>query len=337
MLNIALIGCGRIGAMHAKLIANHDQCSLAAVHDPVEVARDKLADKYGATACQSAEEIFADPAIDAVFIASATPTHADLIVAAAKAGKAIFCEKPVDLDIERALQCRKDIAGCNVPIQLGFNRRFDPGNAALKAAVSSGEIGNMVQILITSRDPAPPPDEYVANCGGMLRDMTIHDFDLARYFLGDDEPVDVCVRAGALIDPGVADRFGDMDCAMIMMQSASGRQISINNSRQAPYGYDQRVEILGDKGMVQNTNHVEHGLMRHNAQGTSMAMHYKNFFIERYEQAFYRQLDGFVDAVVNGKSVQVGLDDGIKALILAETAYEALQKNSTAHVRVGTH
>lgn len=330
MLKIGLIGCGRIGAMHAGLIARHDKSRLAAVYDPVEAARDTLAARYGAEAAGSSDEIMADPAIDAVFIASATPTHADLIVSAARAGKAVFCEKPIDLDISRALACRKDVEGCDVPIQIGFNRRFDPGNAALRAAMTAGDVGNPMQILITSRDPAPPSSEYVAGCGGMLRDMTIHDFDLARFLLGDDEPTEIYARAGALIDPSVAVRFDDVDCAMIVMVSASGRQVFINNSRQAPYGYDQRVEVLGDKGMLQNTNHTEHGLARFARDGTAMAMPYKHFFIERYRHAFDGQLDSFLDAVAGGKPTQVSLDDGIKALMLAEAAYESLQKNRTA-------
>lgn len=332
MLNIALIGCGRIGAMHAGLIAAHDLSRLAAVYDPVDAARDGLAARHGAAAVASADEIMADSAIDAVFIASATPTHADLIVRAAKAGKAVFCEKPIDLDIARALECREAVRRCDVPIQIGFNRRFDPGNAALRAAMAAGDVGNPMQILITSRDPAPPSADYVAACGGMLRDMTIHDFDLARFLLGDDEPTEIYARAGALIDPSVAGRFGDVDCAMIVMRSASGRQVFINNSRQAPYGYDQRVEVLGDKGMLQNTNHTEHGLTRFGSEGTAMAMPYKHFFIERYRRAFDGQLDSFLDAVASGRPPQVSLDDGIKALMLAEAAYESLEKHRTALV-----
>ncbi|MSU91277.1 inositol 2-dehydrogenase [Rhodobacteraceae bacterium 2CG4] len=332
MLNIALIGCGRIGRMHGALVHAHRDARLAVVHDPVAAAAQALAAETGATVADSAGAVFADPGVDAVIVASVTATHADYIEQAVAAGKPVLCEKPIDLDIRRVEACRTAIAGTDVPVQIGFNRRFDPGHQALRAAVAAGEVGRLVQLLVTSRDPEPPSDEYLLGAGGMIRDMTIHDFDLARYVLGGDEVVEVFAHAGALIDPERGARLDEVDCAMILMRTASGAQVLINNARQAPYGYDQRLEAVGPQGMLQSTNRTPHGLTRFTADATAAGAGYEPFFIERYAQAFRAQLDSFLQTARTGGDAEVGFEDGRRALLLAEAAYASLQQGRAVAV-----
>ena len=332
MLKIALLGCGRIGRMHADLIDRHPQASLAAVYDSVTAVAQSLADKTRARVATTPEDVFGDDEIDAVVVASVTSTHADFIEQAVAAGKPILCEKPIDLDIQRVRACRANIAGSSVPVQIGFNRRFDPGHAGMKATIDAGKIGKLVQVLITSRDPEPPSDEYLTGAGGMLRDMTIHDFDLARFLLGDDDVVEVFAYAAPLIDPARGERLNEVDCAMILMKTASGRQVCINNARQAPYGYDQRLEAHGDQGMVQSCNRAAHGVQTFTAEGTGQGALFQPFFIERYAEAFVHQLDAFVAAVQNGTPPLAGFDDGLKALLLAEAAYASLKQGQPVKV-----
>src|SRR5690606_36114646 len=230
MLGIAVLGCGRIGRVHAANIAAHPRARLTAVYDVSGDAAAEVAAIEGVPVAASAEEIFASPETQAVLVATATETHADYIEAAVAAGKPILCEKPIDLSLERVERCAAAIAGTTVPVQLGFNRRFDPGHRAARDAVARGDIGELHQVIITSRDPGMPPRAYYEMAGGLLRDMTIHDFDLARYMLG-EEPVEVFAVAGRLIDPALMDELDDHDTAMVVMRTASGRQCHINNSR----------------------------------------------------------------------------------------------------------
>lgn len=332
MLNIALLGCGRIGRMHADLIERHEKSRLAAVYDPVAGAAEAIAGKTQAWVAETPADIFDSNEIEAVVVASVTSTHADFIEQAVKAGKPVLCEKPIDLDIKRVWACRAAIADSKVPVQIGFNRRFDPGHAAVRTAIDAGEIGKLVQILITSRDPEPPSDEYLTGAGGMMRDMTIHDFDLARFLLGKDEPVEVFAHAAPLIDPPRGERLHEVDCAMIVMRSMQGRQVFINNARQAPYGYDQRLEVHGDQGMLQSTNRTPHGLQKFTANGTSLGQPFEPFFIERYTQAFESQLNSFIKTVIDKSPPQVSFDDGMRALLLAEAAYASLKKGCAVAV-----
>lgn len=332
MLNIALIGCGRIGRMHADLVHANPRCRLATVHDAVADAAAAVAERTGARVAEEVDALFADAGIDGIMVASVTSTHADFIERSVAAGKPVFCEKPIDLDMARVRACRAVIADSGVPVQIGFNRRFDPGHRGLRDAVAAGEIGDLYQLLITSRDPAPPTFGYVSTAGGFFRDMTIHDFDIARFVLGADEPVEVFAYADALIEPSIAPDLGEIDCAMVLMRTGSGRQVLINNSRQAPYGYDQRMEALGDKGMVQSTNRTPHGLTRFSATGTAAGQPYEAFFIERYRDAFTGQLDGFLDVIEHGTPPVATFDDGMRALMLAEAAYVALKSGSAAAV-----
>ena len=261
MLRIAVLGCGRIGQMHAANVKRHPRAQLAAVYDVNRQAAEQVAAAQGVRAAASAEEIFSSGDIDAVLIATATPTHADYIEMAVAAGKAALCEKPIDLNLARVNACAAKIKGTKVPIQLGFNRRYDPGHSAARAAVLAGEIGDLHQVIITSRDPALPPRAYLEAAGGLFRDMTIHDFDLARFMLG-EEPTEVFALANALIDPALGAELNEVDSAMFVLRTASGKQCHINNSRTAVYGYDQRVELMGTAGMIISDNRKPHEVRR---------------------------------------------------------------------------
>ena len=331
MVRIAVLGCGRIGQMHAANIARHPRASLAMVYDIDGAAAEAVAEREGARAMASAEKVLASPDADAVLIASATPTHADYIEKAVEAGKPALCEKPIDLTLARVEACRSRIAGSSVPVQIGFNRRFDPGHRAARNAVLAGDIGDLHQVIITSRDPELPPRGYLEDAGGLLRDMTIHDFDLARYMLG-EEPVEVFAVAGALIDPVLGAELDEVDSAMIVMRTASGMQCHINNSRTAVYGYDQRIELMGTEGMVQSGNRKPHEMRRYSAKSIEGAEPYLFFFIERYTEAFMAEIDAFVDAVETGGQPEVSFEDGRRALILAEAAYKSLSEKRLVQV-----
>ena len=331
MLRIAVLGCGRIGRMHAANVARHPRTSLPMVYDVHAPSAAATAEREGARVAGSAEEVLASPAVDAVLIASATPTHADYIEMAVEAGKAVFCEKPVDLDLARVEACKARIAGSSVPIQIGFNRRFDPGHRAARRAVAAGDVGELHQVVITSRDPSLPPRAYLETSGGLFRDMTIHDFDPTRFMLG-EEPVEVFALAGALIDPALGAELNDVDSAMCILRTASGKQCHINNSRAAVYGYDQRVELMGSAGMVVSGNRKQHEMRRYCAKSVEGAEPYPHFFIERYGEAFMAGLDAFVDAVEKGEPPEVGFEDGRRALILAEAACKSLHERRLVRV-----
>ena len=331
MTRIAVLGCGRIGRMHAANIAEHPRAALAAVYDLHQPSAETVAAAHGCTQAAGPEEIFAAANVDAVLVATATETHADYIEMAVAAGKPVLCEKPIDLSLDRVNRCADAIQGSEVPVQLGFNRRFDPGHRAARDAMRAGEIGALHQVIITSRDPSLPPRSYLEAAGGLLRDMTIHDFDLARFML-DDEPVEVFAVADALIDPQLGAELDEIDTAMIVMRTASGKQCHINNSRTAVYGYDQRIELLGANGMVQSGNRKPHEMRRFSGQATEVAEPFLHFFIERYREAFMAEISAFVDAVEQRSEPEVGFEDGRKALILAEAAYRSLAEGRMVRV-----
>ncbi len=331
MLRIAVLGCGRIGQMHAANVARHPRACLATVYDVHQPSADRVAQEQGVTAAASAEDVFASDQIDAVLIATATPTHADYIEMAVAAGKAVLCEKPIDLNLARVEACAAMIAGCTVPIQLGFNRRYDPGHAAARAAMVAGDIGDLHQVIITSRDPAIPPRAYLEAAGGLFRDMTIHDFDLARFMLG-EEPTEVFAIGGALIDSALGAELNEIDSAMIVLRTASGKQCHINNSRTAVYGYDQRVELMGSTGMILSDNRKPHEMRRYSAKTVEASEPYQFFFLERYLEAFMAEIDGFVDCVEQGASPLASFEDGRRALILAEAAYLSMREGRMVKV-----
>lgn len=331
MTRIAVLGCGRIGAMHAANIAAHPRASLAGVYDIHRPAAEAVAAKTGARLFVSAEEILASPEVDAVLIATATDTHADLLEAAVAAGKPVLCEKPIDLSLDRVNLCAKRIAGSAVPIQLGFVRRFDPGHRAVRQAVARGEVGALHQVAVTSRDPGLAPEGYLRVSGGIFRDMTIHDFDMARFILG--EEVETVFATGArLVDPGLMATLGDYDTVTVVLTTASGKQAVITNSRRATYGYDQRVEAFGDLGMAISENRRPHAMTLHRAEFTDRAEPLLNFFIERYREGFDAEIDAFVSAIEQGVAPEVGFEDGRQALILAEAALKSVTEGRVVQV-----
>lgn len=327
MIRFALLGCGRIGAMHAETIAAHTKAELACAFDVHGPAATAVAGRHGCRVAGSIEDALADPAVDAVLIASSTDTHVALITAAAKAGKAVLCEKPIDLDIAKVDECWREIEAMRPIIQIGFNRRFDPSFAALKREADAGAIGEVRQVIITSRDPDVPPIGYMKVAGGLLRDMTTHDFDLARFLLP-EEPVRVSAMASALISADVK-ALDDHDTAMILLATASGKQACITNYRKAVYGYDQRIEVVGETGMLKAENRRATSIERWTVQHTEAKDPILDFFIERYREAYTAELDAFIQAVATGSPVPVGFEDGRKALLLANAAYESIRTGRT--------
>ncbi len=320
MLRFALFGAGRIGAMHAANIAANRRARLETVYDVHRPSAEKVAAAHGADVAPDVGAALA--AADAVMIASSTDTHVDLITAAAKAGKPILCEKPIDLDMRRVEQCRREIAGLSVPIQIGFNRRYDPSHRALREAVRAGEIGPVELLVITSRDPALASMAYMRSSGGIFRDMMIHDFDLARFILGED-PAEVFATGSVMVEPALAE-LHDVDTAMVVLKAPSGALVHINNSRRAVYGYDQRIEAFGPRGMLQSENRRATTLRRYTAERTDAKEPLLNFFIERYAQAYRDELDEFIDVVEHKGQPSVGFEDGRRALVIADAAFESL-------------
>ncbi|WP_282119509.1 inositol 2-dehydrogenase [Ruegeria atlantica] len=316
MLKIGLLGAGRIGRVHAEAISAHPKTELAAISDAVNDAAVGLAAEYGARV-QSSDEIIGDSTIDAVLIATPTDTHSDLIEAATQAGKAVLCEKPVDLDLERAKICQKAAGATGQPVMLGFNRRFDPNFQALKAAYDAGEVGKAELLSITSFDPAPPPVSYVKVSGGLFRDMMIHDFDMANYLTG-QIPVTISAVGTSVVDPEIG-QAGDVDTAVVTMAYADGSLAVIKNSRRAAYGYDQRVELLGSRGLLQAHNVLENSIVKSTADGVTGAKP-TYFFLERYMAAYRAEWDAFTCAIQSGSDVPITLEDGVAALAMAEAA-----------------
>ena len=317
MHDVAVIGAGRIGAIHARNLAAMAGVRLVGIADPDKAAAERLA-----RACNTdVIPLEAAFAAGAVVIASPTPTHADFVERAAAAGAAAFCEKPVDLAVARVRACLAAAGKAGIPLMVGFNRRFDPSFAALKAAIVAGRIGRLELLAITSRDPAPPPAAYVATSGGLFRDMTIHDFDMARFLLG-EEPVAVHAAASALIPEIRA--AGDIDTAVITLRTASGAIATISNSRRAVYGYDQRIEAHGSAGLIAAANHHATSLTVADAEGyrTDPAL---PFFLERYEAAYRAELATFIAALEKRETTYPTGEDGLRALLIAEAALESVR------------
>ena len=320
MVRVAVLGCGRIGRIHARNVAAHPEASLVACYDVVEAASMSLAAELGVARASSVDEVLADGAVDAVLIASSTDTHVDLLTRAVHAGKAVLCEKPIDLDLARVDACWRDIALLGPRIMVGFNRRFDASFGSLRARLAAGELGRVEQVVITSRDPSPPPASYVAVSGGLFRDMTIHDFDMAAFLVG---PIAEVQAMGAnLIDPAV-EAAGDIDAAMVILRAASGALVHINNSRRCAYGYDQRIEVFGERGMLQAHNRHITTVQAWDAERTGAADRVEDFFIARYADAYRAELDHFVTSVVNGTTPSPGFADGRAALRIADAAVES--------------
>jgi myo-inositol 2-dehydrogenase/D-chiro-inositol 1-dehydrogenase len=322
MIQVALIGAGRIGKIHGANLARQPGVQLRLVCDSVASAAGELAAQLGATACDL-DQIFADASITAVVIASSTDTHADLIQRAAAAGKAIFCEKPVDLDLERARACAAVVARAKLPCVIGFQRRYDPTFAALKRRLDAGEIGDPETLVVTSRDPGAPPVEYIRRSGGIFKDMLIHDFDICRWIL-DDEPVSVYATASCLTDPAIA-AAGDADTTAVTIRTQRGRLCQINTTRRAAYGYDQRFEVLGSRGMLAAGNHRPTEVSAHTATAISSDVP-ERFFLERYRAAYAEEMLHFAEVLGGKVAPRTGVEDGVKALQLAEAATRSFRE-----------
>ncbi|WP_425254756.1 inositol 2-dehydrogenase [Janthinobacterium sp. NFX145] len=316
MIEVALFGAGRIGKIHAANLAAQPGVQFKYVVDVNQEAAAALAGLHGGSSA-TVEAALADPAIKAVVIASSTDTHADLILRSAAAGKAIFCEKPVDLTLDRARACAAAVKEAGVLCMLGFQRRYDPTFNAVKTRIAAGEIGTPELLVVTSRDPGPPPVSYIKVSGGIFKDMLIHDFDIFRWIL-DDEAVSVNATGSCLVDPAIGEA-GDLDTAVVTIRTAKGRLCQINASRRAAYGYDQRFEVLGSAGMLQAGNHKPTEVTAYGSVNVSVDKP-EDFFLERYRVAYAQEMAHFFDALSHGTPLRTTVHDGLKALELAEAA-----------------
>ncbi|WP_455810618.1 inositol 2-dehydrogenase [Pseudomonas graminis] len=323
MLKIAVLGAGRIGKIHAANIAASPLATLVAVADPYFDNAVQLAKLTGSRAVKDPLELINDKDIDAVVIATPTDTHVDLMLAAARNGKAVLCEKPVDLDLSRAQLACDELAQLKVPVMVAFNRRFDASAQQIRQAIASGEVGELHQVIITSRDPGFAPVDYLRHSGGIFRDMVIHDFDMARWLLG-EEPVSVYATGSRLLNPALAE-FNDFDTCMVQMTTASGKQCHINCSRQAVYGHDQRLEVYGSSGMLLNDNMRATSVRRYTGEATEARVPLVNFFLERYADAYRHEMDTFIQVVQGKQAIPVTPYDGVRALKLAECAQRSAE------------
>ena len=328
-VRFGLLGAGRIGKVHAKAVSGDADARLVAVADAFPAAAQAIADAYGCDV-RSIEAIEAADDIDAVVICTPTDTHADLIERFARAGKAIFCEKPVDLDAGRVKACLEVVARTNAKLMVGFNRRFDPHFMAVRRAIDGGRIGEVEMVTITSRDPGAPPVDYIKRSGGIFRDMTIHDFDMARFLLG-EEPVSVSAHAAVLVDKAIGEA-GDYDSVSVILETASGRQAIISNSRRATYGYDQRIEVHGSTGMVAAENQRPVSIEVANGDGyTRPPLH--DFFMTRYTEAYANEIASFIAAIEKGTPITPSGTDGLAALRLADAALQSVTEKR--QIRIG--
>jgi myo-inositol 2-dehydrogenase/D-chiro-inositol 1-dehydrogenase len=322
MIAIAVLGCGRIGRVHAQNLARHPRARLATVFDVRSEAARETATALAVEPAPSLDAVWADSQVAAVVIATPTDTHVPLVTAAVQAGKAVFCEKPIDLDPERARACWEGIARHHPRVMMGFNRRFDPSFRALRERLLHGEIGRLELLAITSRDPTPPPASYIRSSGGLLRDMTIHDFDMARFLAGDF--TEVQAFGANLVDPEIG-KLADIDTCTVALRARSGALVQISNSRRCAYGYDQRIELFGAAGMLQAGNQRATSVEIWSAGATAARDPVLNFFIERYAEAYRAELDAFVDAVAHAHAMSPDFADGLEALQLAVAAEESLR------------
>ncbi len=327
-LRFGLLGAGRIGKVHAKAVTGNPKAKLVAVADAMAPAAQAIADQYGCEV-RSIAQILAASDIDAVVICTPTDTHADLIEQFTNAGKAVFCEKPIDLSLDRVKACLKVVRANKGTLMVGFNRRFDPHFMAVRAEIDKGSVGAVEMVTITSRDPGAPPVDYIARSGGIFRDMTIHDFDMARFLLG-EEVTEVSAMAAVLVDPAIG-KAGDSDSVQVMLKTATGKMALISNSRRATYGYDQRIEVHGSKGVVSAENQRPVSIEVANASGyTRPPLH--DFFMTRYTEAYAAEITAFIEAVGTKKAAAPSGEDGLAALALAEAALLSVKEGRSVKV-----
>ena len=319
IINIALFGLGRIGQMHADNLLNHKDFNLKYIFDKDQKLTKKLSKKYNSTGIQNPKIAFKDQNIKCIFIASSTNTHLKFIEEAVVNKKVVFCEKPLDLDLNKINKCEKRISKYNPRIQIGFNRRYDPAHNSLNQNLLKGKIGKLEKIIITSRDPEPPPINYLKTSGGIFKDMMIHDFDLARFYAGKDE-FESIFATGQRFSEKKLKKINDLDLATVVMKTKKGVQCIITNSRHCSFGYDQRIELFGSKGMIISDNQRDLETVLYSKNSTDNRTQLKNFFIERYSEAYKIQLNDLVKICKKNSKPLANFDDGKKSLILAEIA-----------------
>ena len=323
MIKFAQFGAGFIGKIHGANIAKHPRAELTYIYDTDPAAAEELAAKLGAKVASSPDEIWASN-VDAVLIASSTNTHADLLSSAIQAGKPIYCEKPIDLNINRVKTVVQQAQRTNLPILVGFSRRFDPNHLGIRSALQNGEIGKLEMMHITARDPKPPALSYVKVSGGQYRDQTIHFFDMLRW-LANEDPVEVYATGAALVDPAIGEA-GDVDTSMLILKFPSGALCHINCSRRTNYGYDERVELFGSQGMAVSRRKPRRDVSFYKGESVISDGMYSGWF-ERMEPTFYQALNAFIKALEGEETEYPNLMDGLKAQMIAEAAIESLQTN----------
>ena len=323
IINIALFGLGRIGQMHADNLLNNKNFNLKYIFDKDQKLTKKLSKKYNSTGIQNPKIAFKDQNIKCIFIASSTNTHLKFIEEAVVNKKVVFCEKPLDLDLNKINKCEKRISKYNPKIQIGFNRRYDPAHNSLNRNLLKGKIGKLEKIIITSRDPSPPPINYLKTSGGIFKDMMIHDFDLARFYAGKDEFESIFATGQRFLEKKLK-KINDLDLATVVMKTKKGVQCIITNSRHCSFGYDQRIELFGSKGMIISDNQRDLETVLYSKNSTDNKTQLKNFFIERYSEAYKIQLNDLVKICKKNSKPLANFDDGRKSLILAEIAKKSL-------------
>jgi myo-inositol 2-dehydrogenase/D-chiro-inositol 1-dehydrogenase len=329
-LRIGVIGAGRIGIVHSGSVHDTEGAELAVIVDAVEESAAKLAGKYGVKHTTNVDDIFTKGDVDAIIVGSPTPTHVDLISRAIDAGIHVLCEKPVDLDINRANTISEKVKNSKTNVSIAFNRRYDPNFAAVHARVAAGEIGKLEQLILTSRDPGEPPRAYIAVSGGIFRDQVIHDFDIARFFVGDIAEVST-FAANAFSSDIKAE--GDFDTAVTNMRSVDGKLVSIVSSRRAVFGYDQRLEAFGEKGMLQVSNLTDTSVQSFASDHTAKKDPFMAFFLERYAASYRKELALFIESIKTGKQLNPTYEDGCKALILADAATESAKTGKVITIK----
>lgn len=329
-IKLGIIGVGRMGQIHLEnLVLRFPEVEVVAISDIMESSR-ALADKYGISHFYTDyQELIDHPEVEAVVICSPTDMHAANIFSAVRAGKDVFCEKPMDLALETVLELQTLIEQSGVKFMLGFNRRFDPNFKKIRSLVQEGKVGETQIVKITSRDPAPPPVSYIKSSGGMFVDMTIHDFDMARFMAG-SEVKQVFAVGKNLVDPEIG-KAGDIDTAVITLTFANGCIATIDNSRQAVYGYDQRVEVFGSKGMAGTTNNTPDNHYYYNENGQSGPLPL-NFFMDRYIDSYYNEMREFIDCLQKDESPKVGAKDGLVSLAIGLAANLSVKENRVVAV-----